>query len=105
MLELAGNALVVVTTVLAWVFVVMYHVLAPWWRSEVGRHIMTYSALVAAVLTLSVVRMIGGAGLNTPWFGVVRLVVFAGVPVAISWRIAILWRAQRRGGGSRQHRR
>lgn len=91
-----GNALVVVTTGLAWAFVVLYHLWAPWWRSEVGRHVMTYSTVVAAVLTLSLVRLIGGASLETTWFQILRLIVFAGVPAAIGWRIAILWRVQRR---------
>lgn len=104
MLQIIGDALVVFTAALAWAFVIMYHWMAPWWRSQVGWHVMTYSAVVAAVLTLSVVRMIGGASLDTPWFAVVRLVVFAGVPLAIGWRIAILWRAQRRGGGHRGRR-
>lgn len=97
-LLVAGNAMVVLTALLAWAFCVIYHVKAPWWRSEIGRHVMTYSAVVAAVLTLSVVRMLGGASLETPWFQLVRLFVFAGVPVAIAWRIAILLRLQRRPG-------
>lgn len=97
-LRVVGDALVVSAAVLAVAFCVLYHLVAPWWRSELGRHIMTYSAVVAAVLTLSVVRMIGGASLDTPWFGVLRLVVFGGVPAALLWRIVILLRIQRRGG-------
>lgn len=96
-MQAAGNILVIVTAALSWVFVVQYHLMAPWWRTEIGRQMMTYSAVVAVLLTLSAVRIIGGAGLDTTWFVLLRLVVFAGVPVAIGWRIAILWRAQRRG--------
>ena len=97
-MQLAGNIVVTIAAVLGWIFVVQYHLSAPWWRSEMGRHMMTYSAVVAAVLTLSVVRIVGGAGLDTPWFVLLRLIVFCGVPVAIGWRIVILWRAQRRDG-------
>lgn len=101
-MEIAGNIMVVVTTVLAWAFVVLYHVKAPWWRSEIGRHVMTYSTVVAAVLTLATVRLFSGASLDdTPWFAALRLVVFAGVPAAIGWRIAILWRVQRRNRSPR----
>lgn len=96
-MQIAGNILVIITALLSWVFIVQYHLMAPWWRSEIGRQMMTYSAVVAVLLTLSTVRIAGGAGVDTPWFAVVRLVVFAGVPIAIGWRIAILWRAQRRG--------
>lgn len=98
-LLIVGNALVVITAVLAWTFVVLYHVLAPWWRSEIGRNLMTLAASMALVLTLSIVRMIGGASLDTPWFQVVRLAVFAGVPVALGWRTVILIRVQRRTPG------
>lgn len=97
MIQIVGNVLVAVTTVLAWAFVVLYAAWAPWRRSEMGRHVMTYSLVIAAVLSLSMARMIGGAGLDTPWFALTRLIVFIGVPVSLGWRIAILWRAQRRG--------
>jgi len=96
---LIGNALVIITTALAWLFCVLYHFMAPWWRSEMGRNIMTYGLVVAVVLSLSVVRIVSDAVVETPWFSVLRLITFAGVPVAIGWRIAILLRVQR------QHRR
>jgi hypothetical protein len=99
---LVGNALVVLTAVLAWAFCVLYHFLAPWWRSTMGRNVMTYGLVVAAVLSLSVVRLAFGAAVDTPWFSVLRLVVFAGVPLAIGWRIAILVRLQIRNPKGRR---
>lgn len=94
-MTIAGNVLVLITTVLGWTFCVLYHFLAPWWRTTMGRNVMTYGLVVAAVLSLSSARIIAGAGLETTWFQVLRLIVFAGVPMAISWRIAILLRLQR----------
>lgn len=90
MIEQIGNGLVLFTAVLALAFCALYHLRQPWWRSHVGQHIMTYSGVVAAVLTLSAARIIAGAGLDAAWFRVLRLIVFAGTPVAIGWRIAIL---------------
>jgi hypothetical protein len=99
---LIGNALILVTTVLAWVFCILYHFLAPWWRSEMGRNVMVYGLVVAAVLSLSVVRFASDAVVETPWFAVLRLAVFAGVPVVIAWRIAILIRVQLRNPKGRR---
>jgi hypothetical protein len=88
-IRLVGSALIVGTGVLAWLFVVLYHVRQPWWRSAMGQHIMTYSVVVTAVLTLSAIGILIG---RPAWFEVLRLVVFCGVPVAIGWRIVILLR-------------
>jgi hypothetical protein len=99
---LIGNALIVLTTILAWTFCILYHAMAPWWRSQMGRNVMTYGLVVAAVLSLSVVRVAFDAVVETPWFSILRLVLFAGVPVAIGWRIAILLRVQRQNGKDRR---
>lgn len=95
MTVLIGNALVILTTILAWAFCILYQILAPWWRSELGRNVMVYGLVVAAVLSLTTVRLLAGAAVETPWFSVLRLIVFSGVPVAIGWRIVILLRIQR----------
>jgi hypothetical protein len=92
---LVGNAVLVLTAVLAVTFCVLYTAWEPWWRSELGRHLFTYSAVVAAVLVLSVIRVVSGVGLETPWFQALRLITFAGMPFVIGWRIAILWRIHR----------
>jgi hypothetical protein len=93
MTQLVGNALVVVTTVMAWAFCGLYHFSATWWRSDMGRNVMVYGLVVAAVLTLSVIRLVWDGG-ESLWFAILRLIVFSGVPVAIGWRIAILLRLQ-----------
>jgi hypothetical protein len=95
-----GNVLVHLTTLLAWAFIVLYHLSAPWWRTEAGKHVMAFMAALAAVLTLSSLRLATGAPAQTEpvtWFTWLRVLVFASVPAVIGWRVAILWRAQYRG--------
>lgn len=95
-----GNGLLHLSTVEAWLFIGMYHLSSPWWKSEAGRHVMTFMGVIAAVLTLSSVRVATGAPPSAEpvtWVTWVRVLVFAGVPAVIGWRIAILWRAQFRG--------
>lgn len=92
MIFTVGTALVVLSAVLAWAFCVGYHVSARWWESEAGRHLMSFTASLAAVLTLWAV------GALTPtkglWWDVLRLVAFTGVPLSLAWRLSLLWRRQ-----------
>lgn len=95
--QYVGNGLAVLTTLLAWLFVILYHVASPWWRSEAGRNLMSMMFVIAAVLSLSTVRIVAGAGADTGWFVWLRTLVFAAVPVVIGWRLWMLWRVQFRG--------
>lgn len=95
--QIVGNGLLILTTVLAWLFVVMYHLSAPWWRSEAGRNLMSMMAVIAAVLSLSAVRIAAGAGVDEGWFVWLRTGVFAGTPFVIGWRTWMLWRVQYKG--------
>lgn len=95
MTEVVGNLEVLFAAVLANAFCVLYHLRQPWWTTHVGQHIMTYSGVVAAVLDLSAVRILAGAGLDVEWFRALRLIVFTGVPIAVGWRILILMRVPR----------
>lgn len=102
MIRAASNTLIIVSAVEAAVFVVLYHWSARWWESDAGRHVMAFMAVIAGVLGLSVLRIFLGD--STP-FRIVRLAVFAGVPVVLGQRLWLLRRAQRpaRRGGRRRH--
>lgn len=63
-----------------------------WWRTQLGRHLMAYQSIVAAVLTLSSIRVYTG---NTLGFELLRLVVFVGVPLVMTQRLWLLIKAQR----------
>lgn len=104
MIKVVGIALVMVSAVLAWAFCVGYHLSARWWRSEAGRHVMTFTAALGVVLSLWSV----GALLSPergPWWDVVRLIAFTGVPASLAWRLWMLWRLQIRPGLRRERSR
>jgi hypothetical protein len=68
----------------------------PWWRTPLGRHLMSYMAVIAAVLGLGCLRLVIG---QPPAFEAIRTAVFALVPVVMWWRLIVLVQAQRRDGG------
>lgn len=91
-----GTALVVASAVLAIACVVAQALLARWWKTPSGRHVMAFQATLAACLGLWALRLAIPEG---AWFIAVRFAAFACVPVVLAWRLAIIlrtWRAQRR---------
>lgn len=93
-----GSLLITVAAILATGFIIDYARLSKgqWRRDPIGRHLMVYVMVDAAVLLLGAVRFAGGAGLDTGWFAWIRVVVFVGVPWTIGWRWLILRRLYRR---------
>jgi hypothetical protein len=73
---------------------VVYQITARWWEREDGRHVMSFMFVIAAVLVLSVIRVYVPGSADLLWFNVLRLVVFAFVPVVLGWRLVMLLRAQ-----------
>lgn len=104
MIQAIGTVLVVVSAVLAWAVCVLYHLSARWWRSEAGRHVMTFTAVLALVLSLWVVGALTPAA-KGQWWQIVRLVAFVGVPVSLGWRLWMVWRLQVRPGWKRERSR
>lgn len=98
-MQAVGSALIVVSAVLAVAWCVTYHVVTGghWRDSEMGWSLMTFCGVIAAVLTLSTVRLVAAhLGHGDPvWFQALRLAVFVGVPVSILWRFRLLMHAQR----------
>lgn len=88
-----GNALVISSAIVSLVFIFAYHQRAYWWRTGDGRHVFTFMAVIAAVLTSASLRIIFG---DPEWYTWVRVIVFAGVPVVLVWRLSILLSAQSR---------
>lgn len=92
MIQTIGTFLVALSAALAWAVCVLYHLSARWWVSEVGRHVMTFTGILAAVLTLWTAGALWSDG-GAAW-RVARLVAFTGVPVCLAWRLWILYRLQ-----------
>jgi hypothetical protein len=80
------------------VFAVTYHLLAPWWRSQIGQNLMTMTGGVALLLLLGVARTVlaPGAPAVDAYFGqsVLVLLAFLALGVAFWWRWVLLIRQQ-----------
>lgn len=95
-LYLVGSVFLIVTALIAVACVVAQALLARWWETSAGRHVMAFQGVLAAVLTLGALR----AWLpDAQWLIVLRFAAFAGVPIVLGWRLAIIlrtWRRRRR---------
>lgn len=89
---LAGNILAFGSCALAVAFMIAYHVTSrgAWRTNPMGRHMMAFAAVDAAVLGLSCIRAIFGASVDTHWFAALRIVTFFGVPWVFAWRLWLL---------------
>ena len=93
---LIGTVLVLVSALLAWACVAAQLLLARWWQTPAGRHVMAFQGVLAVCLSLWALRLAIPDG---EWFVALRLVAFAGVPMVLGWRLAIIvktWRAKHR---------
>ena len=90
--RMAGNGLIMLAAVIGTVSVIL-HLRVPWWRSEMGVHLLCYMAVMAAVLDLSTIKILFG---DTAGFALLRLIVFIGVPLVMAWRLWLQIKAQRR---------
>lgn len=104
MIQVLGNLLILLSAVEATAFVVVYAMLAPWWRSDVGRNVMSLMFVIAMVLDLSVIRIYVPVTADVLWFAILRLIVFALVPVVLGMRLWLLWRVQVRDRPRRRER-
>ena len=95
-----GNVLLIISMALAVACVVAYHIKTrgAWNASEVGRHLMVFMFSMAAVLIVSVIRVIIVSGFDSDepsWFFDVRILIFASIPAVLAWRLYIILTADR----------
>jgi hypothetical protein len=80
-------------------FVGWYSLLAPWWRSAIGRAIIALDSAIALALLPSVLGLLFGeqlvASVTYQWLTVCAL---GAIPLITCWRMVIVWKLQRRGG-------
>lgn len=76
----------------AWTFVIGYSLLARWWRTEVGRHMWTWGAMVALLLTLIIVTHL--LGRDYPGHDAVRIGCYGLLAVMIWRQVVLLVRLQ-----------
>lgn len=87
----AGNVLIIYAAVVATVSVIV-HSRVRWWQTQMGRHLMAYMGVMAAVLVLGVIRTFIG---QLWWFELIRFIVFLGVPAVMTHRLWLQVKAQR----------
>lgn len=85
-------------------FVVAYAVLAPWRRSEVGRHVMGFSAAVGALGLYTVLVTVWPDGTVATVLRVARVLLLIALAGLLVQRTRLLIRAQRgeRRGAARR---
>lgn len=87
-------ALVAIAAVEAWAFVVLYHFRTQghWRDSRLGRHLMSFVAVVAALLTLALVSRAWGP---LAWLVWVALGLYIALDYVIGRRVYLMLRATR----------
>lgn len=86
-------------------FVVLYHLLADWRATRMGRHVMAFMAVCAGTMTYVVASILIGHAPGRDW---ARLFVYAALGGVVWWRIALLISEQlhaRRDAQEGKHRR
>ena len=77
------------------VFVVVYTLVAPWWRHEVGRAIVAFDAAIFLALLPSSLHYLAGVNLRStfwPWYYGASLLATG---LITAWRAVVVVRLQR----------
>lgn len=90
LLQTFGNVLVVYTFIVSALFCVAYQLYARWTETNFGRSLMLYQVAMTLIMGFISVRVIGIETGPLP-----RIIVFAVVPLALTWRLIVLLRLQR----------
>ncbi len=73
-------------------FLLRYMATAPWYRSDIGRHLVTFTACVGGFFTLYLAL---GIWPDMPAAGPLRIILLVGIVAVSVWR-AVLFEAYRR---------
>lgn len=93
MLQTLGTVALRLTTLGSLAFVVLFATLAPWRRTLMGRHMMTFMCVITSILVyLFVAPFLGDLSLQTRML--IRLVCYALLGGVIWWRVYLLAAAQ-----------
>lgn len=85
-----SNYLVLATAAGSGLFVVLYAILAPFYKSESGWNLMSFMFVVATMVTMAVFYRFTG-GRAPVWL---QNVLWGAAAVCVWWRVTILLRAQ-----------
>ncbi|WP_431781690.1 putative phage holin [Streptomyces chumphonensis] len=83
-------------------FIVVYHVLAPWWRSREGRHLVAVAAVLGALGCYTVVITVWPGG---GWLHAARaVIVLAGAGLLVQRTVMVVAAQRHRTAGRGRHR-
>lgn len=111
MIHRTGDIAAFVGAVAATVTCIAYHLSARWWKSEEGRHLMSFTAALALFLDWATYRIIFGHPTALKHGDdVARTVVFVVVAALLVWQFLLLgrrqiWASWRRGSDRAADRR
>lgn len=85
-----------IVVVSALVFVVVYHLAAPWRSTTMGRHLMAFGATIGALCAYTVViALVGQDGPAAATLRILRTVILLLIAALLGQRTAMVLRAQR----------
>lgn len=88
----AGSAVLVLACT---TFMIVYHLLAPWRKSEIGRHMMTFAAALGLLGLYTVLISICSDGAGATALRVLRTLLVVALAALMAQRTRMVIRAQR----------
>lgn len=85
--QLVGTVAFIAATVAANAFIILYSLLARWWRNALGWNIFSFMLAVALILDHSVITLLWR---DYPGRIIVRAFLFTALAVVMWWRVIIL---------------
>jgi cell division protein FtsW (lipid II flippase) len=86
-------------TIACLVFIASYHAKAPWWRSDIGRNLMSFAAAVGLFCTYTVLVSLWPDGCFAVVMRGVRTVAVLAIATLMVQRTRLLLQAQREPSG------
>lgn len=96
-LKVVYYALIGIGAAAEWTFIIRYTSTYRWWKTELGRHLITFSACLASFETSYVVTILWP---HYPGREIVQLALFTLLTAAIVWRLVMFERIRRHGNGN-----
>ena len=89
--KLFAQAGVIASSILGAAFVVVYHLRTRWWKSAIGRHMMSFMAGLTAIIALA---LISNFYPEMPGRALLRILCWTLIPALFGWRLVILLRVK-----------
>ncbi|MBS2962586.1 hypothetical protein KGA66_05975 [Actinocrinis puniceicyclus] len=87
----------------ALVYIAGYTAMARWWRTPVGRSMVSLAVAIALALLPAVLHYAAGLALTRRWFRWYDRGSLNAIGVILLWRLVVLWRVQRARCPSEDH--